>query len=60
MITEMVSQALDKISKGSLTMGLDIGHRSIGWAVLKKAPEGQIPEILGCGTVIFRSEDCIS
>ena len=40
----------------SIALSFDIGHSSIGWAVLK--PNKEKSEILGCGTVVFPKEDC--
>jgi hypothetical protein len=39
----------------------DVGHDSIGWAVLQKT--GNRPSdinILGCGSVVFRADDCLA
>ena len=52
----------DKISRGTdanLQLAFDVGHSSIGWAVLK-AHTGKIPTLLGCGSVIFPSDDCLA
>jgi hypothetical protein len=43
----------------ALQLAFDVGHSSIGWAVLK-AGGGQMPEILGCGAVIFPANDCLA
>ena len=40
----------------NIALSFDIGHSSIGWAVLK--PNKDNSEILGCGTVVFPKEDC--
>jgi len=41
-----------------LTLSFDIGHSSIGWAVLtQRKPH---PDILGCGSVIFPKDDCLA
>lgn len=42
-------------------LAFDIGHSSIGWAVLQKTGK-QVSEIkiLGCGSVIFRADDCLA
>ena len=40
-----------------LQLSFDIGHSSIGWAVLAANTE---PEILGCGTVTFQADDCLA
>jgi len=42
-----------------LHLAFDVGHSSIGWAVLKAA-NGQAPELLGCGSVIFPADDCLA
>jgi hypothetical protein len=41
----------------SLTVSLDIGHSSIGWSVLE---EGDEPNILGCGSLLFQADDCLA
>lgn len=43
-----------------LQLAFDVGHSSIGWAVLQKS-DGQTPgiNILGCGSVVFRANDCL-
>lgn len=50
-----------------LELAFDVGHSSIGWAVLrtleaKASARAQSPaiEILGCGAVIFRADDCLA
>lgn len=44
--------------KNNLTLSFDIGHSSIGWAVLdQKRPH---PDILGCGSLIFPKDDCLA
>lgn len=45
------------ISPG-LTIALDVGHSSLGWAVLKS--EGIYPDIFGCGVVTFPTDDCLA
>jgi CRISPR-associated endonuclease Csn1 len=40
-----------------LQLAFDVGHSSIGWAVLQTVPE---LEIKGCGAVIFRADDCLA
>ncbi len=44
--------------KGKLEFAFDVGHSSIGWAVLGETgdPEQEV-ELLGCGTVIFRADE---
>jgi len=54
---------------GTLEIGLDVGHSSIGWAVLEstghKSTNGSHNgtdsiQIHGCGAVIFRADDCLA
>lgn len=44
-----------------ITLSFDIGHSSIGWAVLQshgaKSPH---PDLLGCGVVTFPADDCLA
>ncbi|MEI8315307.1 MAG: type II CRISPR RNA-guided endonuclease Cas9 [Verrucomicrobiota bacterium] len=40
-----------------LELSFDVGHSSIGWAVLQTNPS---LEIKGCGAVIFRADDCLA
>lgn len=47
-----------KPMKNKLHIAYDIGHSSIGWAVL--LPNKPHPEILGCGSVIFPKDDCLA
>lgn len=43
----------------SLQFAFDVGHNSIGWAVLDAAvPEH--PDLLGCGAVTFPTDDCLA
>jgi CRISPR-associated endonuclease Csn1 len=56
--------AIPKISPragADLQLAFDVGHSSIGWAVLKKigAQPSDI-DILGCGSVVFRADDCLA
>ena len=49
----------DKILRGTdanLHVSFDVGHSSIGWAVLQT---GDPLEIKGCGSVVFRADDCL-
>ena len=48
-------------SKPDLELAFDVGHSSLGWAVLQSAPN-QTPSInlLGCGVVTFRADDCLA
>jgi len=43
--------------KQGLDLAFDVGHSSIGWAVLQTNPS---LEIKGCGAVIFRADDCLA
>jgi CRISPR-associated endonuclease Csn1 len=54
-----------------LELAFDVGHSSIGWAVLQRAaatppatPSADDPalsvNLLGCGAVIFRADDCLA
>jgi len=50
----------DKILRGTdanLHVSFDVGHSSIGWAVLQT--DNQL-EIKGCGSVVFRADDCLA
>jgi len=48
-------------TSADLQLAFDIGHSSIGWAVLQTPPEKpQAPSILGCGVVIFGADDCLA
>lgn len=42
---------------GDLELSLDVGHSSIGWAVLLGQRKVQVE---GCGVVIFRANDCLA
>jgi len=42
-----------------LSFSFDIGHASIGWAVLDITEE-RLPQIQGCGTVLFPTDDCLA
>ncbi len=42
-----------------LQLAFDVGHSSLGWAVLQ-TPPGQSPALLGCGAVIFQADDCLA
>src|SRR5438445_12090843 len=41
-----------------LELAYDVGHSSLGWAVLRQSDSG--PEIVGCGVVIFGADDCLA
>ena len=49
----------NKKATADLQLAFDVGHSSIGWAVLK-APGNQSPSLLGCGSVIFPADDCLA
>ena len=42
-----------------LLFSYDIGHASIGWAVLDTT-QARMPELKGCGTVLFPTDDCLA
>ena len=42
-----------------LQLSFDIGHSSIGWAVLETRIDKD-PTLLGCGSVIFPADDCLA
>lgn len=46
----------------NLHLAFDVGHSSIGWAVLRPTADGPAvaPEILGTGVVIFGADDCLT
>ena len=44
-----------------LNPAFDIGHSSIGWAVLQPpANKANDPALLGCGVVLFPSDECLN
>lgn len=44
-----------------LEVAFDVGHSSLGWAVLRKAgPELSDINICGCGAVTFGADDCLA
>ncbi len=45
--------------KKDLQLSFDIGHSSIGWAVLETRIDKD-PALLGCGSVIFPADDCLA
>lgn len=49
-------------AKGDLQLAFDVGHSSIGWAVLQSKLNGRPEDIdlLGCGVVTFRADDCLA
>ena len=42
----------------NLHLAFDVGHSSIGWAVLEVRPA--TPSLLGCGSVVFQADDCLT
>jgi CRISPR-associated endonuclease Csn1 len=44
---------------GDLQFAFDVGHSSIGWAVLQ-SDQSSPPNILGTGVVIFPADDCLA
>jgi CRISPR-associated endonuclease Csn1 len=44
----------------TIKLAFDVGHSSIGWAVLHCTNSPRNVDILGCGTVVFRSDDCLA
>lgn len=47
-------------NRGDISLAFDVGHSSIGWAVLHKNARVGNPEIVGCGAVIFPADDCLA
>src|SRR5688572_14638338 len=46
---------------GMLNFAFDVGHSSLGWAVLQTTPEkASSIDLLGCGVVTFRADDCLA
>jgi len=44
-----------------LNLAFDIGHSSIGWAVLlSPAKKDANPSLLGCGVVLFPADECLN
>lgn len=44
-----------------LSLAFDVGHSSLGWAVLRlPSAAGQLPDILGTGVVTFGADDCLA
>jgi CRISPR-associated endonuclease Csn1 len=51
----------DHSNPGDLHLAFDVGHSSIGWAVLRKPDDGgKTPRIEGCGAVTFGADDCLA
>ena len=45
--------------KQNLHLAFDVGHSSLGWAVLEHNGTNA-PSLLGCGAVIFQADDCLA
>ena len=45
-----------------LQFAFDVGHSSLGWAVLQNPPQPSAAtiQLLGCGVVTFRADDCLA
>ena len=44
-----------------LQLAFDVGHSSLGWAVLQTTPDKALSiNLLGCGAVTFRADDCLA
>lgn len=52
-------QASAKPAAPALAFAFDVGHSSIGWSVLTAPPHG-LPDILGCGTVLFEKDSALA
>lgn len=50
---------MSNITTPSLQLAFDVGHSSIGWAVLY-APERQEMKLLGTGVVTFQADSCLA
>lgn len=48
------------MKSNSLDLAFDVGHSSIGWAVLENPGTADRLKILGCGVVTFRADDCLA
>jgi hypothetical protein len=52
--------AIEKtLPDAKLQLSFDVGHSSIGWAVLRDSANADV-ELLGCGAVTFRANDCLA
>lgn len=47
-------------SAPELDLAFDVGHSSIGWAVLRGGEKRTDVQVLGCGVVTFRADDCLA
>src|SRR5213595_3697164 len=59
MNTTASQKPASKKTSGDLSLAFDVGHSSIGWAVLKNA-DAKAASILRCGAVIFPADDCLA
>jgi hypothetical protein len=48
------------VNSSPLEIAFDIGHSSIGWAVLGTNETDPLPKIYGCGTVIFEKDSALA
>jgi len=50
-----------RTNRADLHLAFDVGHSSIGWAVLQTTDsKTESINILGCGAVTFRADDCLA
>lgn len=49
-----------KAKKPDLKIAFDVGHSSIGWAVIEPTNTKPSIDIKGCGVVTFRADDCLA
>ena len=58
---EKTPAAKNTNARADLQLAFDVGHSSIGWAVLQSVlGQTSHPKILGCGSVIFGADDCLA
>jgi CRISPR-associated endonuclease Csn1 len=43
-----------------LQLALDVGHSSLGWAVLENQSAQRLPELRGCGVVLFEKDSALA
>lgn len=58
---EKITANCETAPNADLEIAFDAGHSSIGWAVLQNVND--LPtsvNLLGCGVVIFRADDCLA
>lgn len=58
MNTKIANQADATPNSASLSFAFDVGHSSIGWAVLTE-PNARVPAILGTGVVLFEKDSAL-